>query len=77
MEIVISMMLFAFLAVAILPLIIGVTNITVKNSGSLSAKAVMQQKIAAIQRYYPTNTTIQVDSRPVGQTRNCADLPIV
>ncbi|MCA0346655.1 MAG: type II secretion system GspH family protein [Actinobacteria bacterium] len=75
-EIVIAMLLFALLAVGILPLLVSVTQLTVGNSESVRGKAAVQQKLASIQRYYPTDASVQVEaSRPVGQTRNCSALP--
>ena len=75
-EIVIAMLLFALLAVGILPLLVSVTHLTVGNSESVRGKAAVQQKLASIQRYYPTDASVQVEaSRPVGQTRNCSALP--
>lgn len=66
-EIVIAMLLFALVAVAVLPLIISVTQLTVSNSESVRAKALVQQKLASIQRDYPTNPA-------AGLTLNCASL---
>lgn len=75
-EVVIAMVLFAFLAVAILPLLMNVTKITVQNSELVRAKSATQHKIASLQRDYPSNTSVQVDaSLPAGQTRACAALP--
>lgn len=75
-EIVIAMLLFALLAVGVLPLLISVTQLTVGNSESVRGKAAVQQKLASIQRYYPTDPSVQVEaSLPVGQTRNCSALP--
>lgn len=75
-EIVIAMLLFALLAVGVLPLLVNVTQLTVSNSESVRGKAAVQQKLASIQRYYPTDMSVQVEaSRPVGQTRNCSALP--
>lgn len=75
-EIVIAMLLFALLAVGILPLLVSVTQLTVGNSESVRGKAAVQQKLASIQRYYPTDPSVQVEaSRPIGQTRNCSALP--
>lgn len=75
-EIVIAMLLFALVAVGILPLLVSVTQLTVGNSESVRGKAAVQQKLASIQRYYPTDASVQVEaSRPVGQTRNCSALP--
>lgn len=75
-EIVIAMLLFALLAVGVLPLLVSVTQLTVGNSESVRGKAAVQQKLASIQRYYPTDASVQVEaSRPVGQTRNCSALP--
>lgn len=75
-EIVIAMLLFALLAVGILPLLVSVTQLTVGNSESVRGKAAVQQKLASIQRYYPTDASVQVEaSRPVGQTRDCIALP--
>lgn len=75
-EIVIAMLLFALLAVGVLPLLVSVTQLTVGNSESVRGKAAVQQKLSSIQRYYPTDTTVKVEpSRPVGQTRNCSALP--
>lgn len=75
-EIVVAMLLFALLAVGVLPLLLSVTQLTVGNSESVRGKAAVQQKLSAIQRYYPTDSTVQVESsRPVGQTRDCSALP--
>ena len=75
-EVVVAMLLFAVVAVAVLPLIMSVTQLTVSNSESVRGKAAVQQKLASIQRYYPTDASVQVEaSRPVGQTRNCSALP--
>lgn len=75
-EIVIAMLLFALLAVGILPLLVSVTQLTVGNSESVRAKAAVQQKLSSIQRYYPTDPSARVEaSLPVGQTRNCSALP--
>lgn len=75
-EIVIAMLLLAVVAVAILPLIIGVTQLTVTNSDSVRAKALVQQKLASIQSDYPTNPSAQVVGLDVGLTRACADLVV-
>lgn len=61
------MLLFAVVAVAVLPLILSVTQLTVSNSESVRAKALVQQKLASIQRDYPTNPA-------AGLTLNCANL---
>lgn len=75
-EIVVAMLLFAVIALGVLPLLISGTQLTVSNSESVRGKAAVQQKLSAIQRYYPTDPTLQVEaSRPVGQTRDCSALP--
>ncbi len=75
-EIVVAMLLFAVIALGVLPLLISGTQLTVSNSESVRGKAAVQQKLSAIQRYYPTDQTVQVEtSRPVGQTRDCSALP--
>ena len=75
-EIVIAMLLFALLAVGVLPLLMSVTQLTVSNSESVRGKAAVQQKLSSIQRYYPTDPSVRVEtSWPVGQTRDCSALP--
>ena len=73
-EIVIAMLLFAVIAVGLLPLIFGVTQVTVQNSESVRGKAVIQQKLSQIQASYPTDPAVSVGSRPPGQTDDCVAL---
>lgn len=75
-EVTIAVVLFALIAAALLPLLVGVTQTTVLNGEIVRARSVVQQQIAEIEASYPSDPTTQVDaSLPIGATRNCADLP--
>lgn len=71
-EVVVAMMLFAVIAVGILPLIMGVTQLTVLNSDVVRAKAGIQQKLSTLQAAYPTDPAIPVAGKPAGKTNDCA-----
>lgn len=52
------MMLFAVIAVGILPLTMSVTRLLVLNSDVVRAKSAIQQELATLQASYPTDPAV-------------------
>lgn len=57
-EIVIAMLLFALLSVAVIPLIMTITVLTVQNRDSETARSAVSADIAALRERYPSDPAI-------------------
>lgn len=76
-EVVVAMVLFSFLAVALLPLLVSVTSSTVVNRDVVRARAAIQQQLAVYERDYPLDDSVSSNSTDApGPTKDCAALPV-
>lgn len=66
-EVVITMVLFAFLSVGILPLLLSITQLTAQNSDTETARGAVSADMAILREHFPTDPAI-------ASTTLCSDL---